>query len=208
MIITEIKRGKRGCYLVFGDEEYLMSVKAEVLIKSGIKVGKHVDEDTLAGIKKQSDFYRAKEKALNLLSYRGRSKKELKDRLSRDADEKSVDMALQKMESLGLINDESFAMQYAEELLLNKRVSLSLAKYKLREKGISDEIIEKVFLQFDINEEEQVLFLLRKKYLEKMQDEKSKTSVVRALMRRGYNLSTVKRAFSLLNDSIIEDETI
>lgn len=207
MVITEIKKGKRGNSLLFGDGQYLMSLKDEVLIKSGVKVGTHIDESVLNNIKKISEICKAKEKALNLLSYRGRSKKELKDRIARDTDEIYASLAVEKMESLGLINDVSFAEQYAQELLFNKRCSFSLTRYKLREKGISEEIIDSVLSKIDVNEDDQVLFLLNNKFYKKIKDEKSKKRVINTLSRLGYSWSVIKNAFSALDESVIEDET-
>ncbi len=206
MIITQIRRGRRGNSLLFCDGEYIVSLNTEVVLKNGIKVGMYVDEDILEDIKKKSDIRRAEEKALNLLAYRGRSKKELQDRLARDTDEVSASVAVEKMGKLGLVDDKAFAEQYAHELLYNKRLSLSATKYKLRARGISEEVIEELFCEINIDEQQQVLFLLKGKFHRKIGDEKSKNRVVNSLIRMGYGYGVIKKAFSILGEDALEDE--
>lgn len=208
MVITDIKKGKKSNIYLYVDGKYYLSLKDEILVKSGLKVGSCVDEEILYNLKKESGIYRAKEKAFNLLSYRNRSKKELKERLEREVDEKSADIAIKKVENLGLINDRSFAREYAIELLFNKRVSVSLVKYKLQFKGISDEIIEEILESLPVDEEKQVLYLLRNKFSYKMKDEEGIKRVISSIKRLGYNWDTIKRALSFYNDGITEDELI
>lgn len=206
MIITQIRRGRRGNSLLFCDGEYIVSLNTEVVLKNGIKVGMYVDEDILEDIKKKSDIRRAEEKALNLLAYRGRSKKELQDRLARDTDEVSASVAVEKMGKLGLVDDKAFAEQYAHELLYNKRLSLSATKYKLRARGISEEVMEELFSEINIDEQQQVVFLLKGKFHRKIGDEKSKNRVVNSLIRMGYGYGVIKKAFSILGEDALEDE--
>lgn len=208
MVITDIKKGKKSNIYLYVDGKYYLSLKDEILVKSGLKVGSCVDEEILYNLKKESGIYRAKEKAFNLLSYRNRSKKELKERLEREVDEKSADIAIKKVENLGLINDRSFAREYAIELLFNKRVSVPLVKYKLQFKGISDEIIEEILESLPVDEEKQVLYLLRNKFSYKMKDEEGIKRVISSIKRLGYNWDTIKRALSFYNDGITEDELI
>lgn len=206
MVITGIKKGRRGNSLLFCDGEYIVSLNTEVVLKNGIKVGMHIDEEILEDIKKKSDIRKAEEKALNLLTYRGRSKKELQDRLARDTDEASASLAVEKMDRLGLVDDKAFAEQYAHELLYNKRFSLSAVKYKLRARGISEEVIEELFSEVDIDEHQQVLFLLKGKFCRKIGDEKSKNRTINSLVRMGYGYGVIKKAFSILGENALEDE--
>ena len=218
MIITEIKKGRRGNYLLFSDSGYFMSLKAEILIKKGIKTGYNINENEIEEIKKENNLYKAKEKAFHLLSYRSRSQKELKDRIKKEAGENCAETVVKKMETLGLINDKVFARQYCGELFLNKKMAIAGVRYKLREKGIDDEIVEEVLKEFDINEEKQILSLLNGKFLKKMknentkgeniENEKGKNRVINSLSRLGYSWSTIKRALALFEEGIKEDDLI
>jgi Uncharacterized protein conserved in bacteria len=205
MIIKGIKTGKRGNSLLLFDENYneknFMSIKTEILIKNGLKVGDCLGEENLEELISESEIHKAKEKALNLLSYRGRSKKELKNRIAQKSNEAYADIAVKKMEDLGLINDKAFAKEYALELLHKRKFSISGAKYKLREKGIDNEIIEEALEEIDINEEQQALDVINKKFLKITADEKGKKRVMNVLIRLGYNQSVIKRAFAIYESS-------
>lgn len=207
MIVTDIKKGKNGNSLLFCDGRYLMAIKTEVILKNKIEVGFFIDDKIFNKIKDESDLCKAKEKAFNLLTYRNRSKKELRERLLRVTSETATELAIKKMETLGLVDDFTFASQYAKELF-NKRFSVLKVKYKLKEKGICSNIIEEVIADINVNEEKQILILLRSKFWGKFNDEKGKNRVINILNRMGYEFSVIKRAFSLYTEGIQEDELI
>lgn len=206
MVITQIKKGKRGNSFLFLDGEYFTSIKTEILIKNGIKAGETIDEAKLEKIKQESDLFKAQQKALNLLSYRARSKKELKDRIKRETCETYADLTVKKMESLGLVNDKNFAKDYANELFLRKKISILGVKYKLKEKGISEEIIDQVLNDINVDEEKQALVFLQKRFSGKINDEKSKSKAINALNRLGYSWETIKRAMFTFEEEIKEDD--
>ncbi len=200
MVIKEIKKDKRGNSLLRFDEDNLMKINTEIMLKNGIKAGDSLNDDELEKLQKESEIYKAKNKALNLLSYRSRSKKELKEKIQRESGEVYADIAVKKMENLGLLNDKIFAKDYAEELVFKKKFSISGAKYRLREKGIENEIIEEIFNNMEVNEKLQALDVINKRLLKKAVDEKSKNKVVNILVRLGYSWNTIKRAFELFEE--------
>lgn len=92
---------------------------------------------------------KAKEYAFKLLSYRGRSEKELKERLIKKGFSKAVaSSTVRKLKDSGLINDRSLAETLKREALSIKFLSQKGAKYFLHCRGISHEIINQV-LNYD-----------------------------------------------------------
>ena len=81
MIITGLKKSKRGNILIYADEKYFASIPDEVFIKQGFRVGGYIDEKILSVALTDINDYKAKERALNLLSFRAHSKKELEQKL-------------------------------------------------------------------------------------------------------------------------------
>ncbi len=93
-------------------------------------------------------------KAFDLLSRRAHSTKELRDKLyKRDYSKRDIDTVLAECERLGLLNDELFANDYAAELSGQGKGRFKV-KMKLRNKGLSDEHIEKALEKITDNEEE------------------------------------------------------
>ena len=143
MVITSIKKSKKGNILIYADNNYIASILPEVFLKSGLKVGSYIDEEILEKLNEEINLNKAKEKALRLLSFRAHSKQELKNKIQNSLGEKYAEKATEKMENLGLINDKEFAFTYAKELFLKKLYAVKRVKYELAKKGIENNIIEK-----------------------------------------------------------------
>ncbi len=194
MIITNIKFGKKGNVLIYADNEYLLSLPSETVVKSGFKIGSFIDDSIIKEILADSRAYKAKEKALRLLSFRAHSKKELENKIKRTMGEESAYVVAEKMEKLGLINDSEFAKSYAKELSSRKYYSINRIKYKLAEKGIEKSLISEVLCEVDIDEESNILKFLESKYAGKLNDEKHRRRAVAALQRLGYSWGQISLA--------------
>lgn len=198
MIITNLKFSKKGNVLIYADKDYLMSLSPEIFVKSKLKIGSYVDEDIIKEISADSNDYKAKEKALRLLSFRSHSKKELETKIKYSLDEKSAQEATQKMEELGLVNDTEFAKSYAKELSSRKYYSINRIKYELTQKGIEKLIISEVLDELNIDEESIISKFLENKYSGKLNDEKYRRRAISALQRLGYNWSQISSALNTI----------
>ena len=199
MIITNIKPSKKGNVLIYADNEYLISLSPEIFVKSKLKIGSYIDEDIIKEISADSNAYKAKEKAMRLLSFRSHSKKELETKIKRSLDEKSAHEAAQKMEELGLVNDREFAKSYAKELSSRKHYSVNRIKYTLVQKGIEKSIISEILEELGIDEEANLLTFLENKYSGKLNDEKYRRRAVSALQRLGYSWGQISSALNAIN---------
>lgn len=191
MLITAIEPRRRAMSALYLDGEFVMNLDTRTLIENRFDVGKDIDGDDLHEIIKLSNERRAKEKALWLISYRSHSKKELSDKIKRTCDEESASKAVERMEELGLVNDESFAEQYARKLIFGKHMSKSAAVYGLAQKGIDKELAHQVLDDIEVDEKEQIRTVIDKKY-RNICDEKIKRRAVAALQRLGYRHSDIR----------------
>jgi regulatory protein len=84
------------------------------------------------------------ERALNLLSYKPRSRAEMRARLMEKdwAEETVVDQALARLEELGYLNDGRFAANFANSRLTTNPIGRSRLRHDLRSKKLPFEIIE------------------------------------------------------------------
>ena len=191
MKITEIRPRRKGLSALFIDGEFAMALDTQTLLEQRIDVGKELDDEELHELITLSNERRAKEKALWLISYRSHSKKELRDKIRRTCDAEAADKAVERMEELGLVNDEDFARRYAEQLLYGKRLSKRAAFYELRRKGIDQATAEEVLAELDVDVHEQIRALIEKKY-RNINDEKIRRRAVAALQRLGYGWEDIK----------------
>ncbi len=191
MLITAVEPRRKALSALYIDGEFVMNLDTATLIENRFDVGKEIDDEDLHEIIKLSNEKRAKEKALWLISYRDHSKKELEDKIRRTCDEESAHKAVERMEELGLVNDETFAKHYANKLLFSKHMSKKTAVYELARKGIDKETAERILEEIEVSPEEQIRQIIEKKY-RNISDEKTKRRAVSALRRLGYRWDEIR----------------
>lgn len=203
MIITGIEPRKKGLSALYIDGEFAVKLDTKTILENRIKIGQSIDDEQLHELIKKSDLQRAKDKALWLISYRDHSGKELEDKISRTCDREAAKGAVERMEELGLINDESFARRYASQLYNNKRLAKSAVIYKLYEKGIDKELALEIAEELEPECESQIYAVIEKKYKNVLGDEKGRKRAVAGLQRLGYRYSDIKRVLEQLGDEEI-----
>lgn len=141
---------------------------------------------------KDTEKARARERALYLLGYRDHSKQELLSKLKRTNNEEASIYAVNRMEELGLINDEVYAKKLARDLIFRKKISGQRLKIEMFKKGIDKELIDQTIEEIDCNPEVQMRSILQKKYSQYQNDEKVKRRAISALQRLGYKWDDIK----------------
>ena len=165
MIITKLdKVGTKQVRLFFDEEKYCLLYYNEVR-RLGFHEKDEVGQQEFEELNKLL-LHRAKLKAMSLLKYQDRTRKELKDRLMRaEFPECITEGAIAYVESFGYINDEEYVRRYMEYKAGTKsRIQI---KMDLRKKGIGTEILERIFDEYEYEEddvlEEQVQKRIRQK---------------------------------------------
>lgn len=201
MRVTEIRARRKQLSALYLDGEYAVSIDTKTLLEQRVDVGSELDDEDLRELISLSDENRAKEKALRLISYRSHSKKELTDKIRRTATDEAAQKAADRMEELGLVNDEDFARRYAEQLLTIKHMSKRAAAMELQRKGIDRDMIEETLGKIEVDPREQITEFLSKKY-KNLDDEKIKRRAIAALRRLGYGWEDIRGVL----DEITEGE--
>ncbi|MEE1055944.1 MAG: regulatory protein RecX [Acutalibacteraceae bacterium] len=197
MLITAVEPRKKSMSAVYIDGEFAMNLDTMTLLENRIKAGVEITDEELYSLIQKSDAHRAKERALNLITYRDHSKKELTEKIKRTCSEDATQQVVQHMEELGLIDDENFARKYANELLRKKHMSPKAIQYKLREKGISPETIEIIKEELEFDSYKEIRAVLDKKYSDYADDEKVKKRAIAALQRLGWSWNDIKCAMEV-----------
>ena len=190
------------------DGEYIATVNADYWFTCGIKSGSEVTPEQLEELLTESARRKMMNKALDLLSLRDYSRRELSDKLVTKAwekkEQKDMDLGSLKqqasdicdrLEELGLLNEERFARSYVDELIRRKHLSKSGLRTALIQKGVQRDIIETVLEAVDVDPVEQIRELLATKFKNRdLTDEKQKTRTVNALLRLGYRYNEIHAA--------------
>ena len=104
-----------------------------------------------------------------------------------------------------LLNDEEYARILANDLIERKKYSLKRVKQELSFRGISREIVENTVDSLDNDAENRIILVIKKKYINKLNDEKGRKRAIDGLMRLGYSYSEIKSALNTLSE-FDEDE--
>ncbi len=202
MTITAIEPKKKGLCALYIDGEFVTKVDTETVLSLRVDVGDEISDEKLHELITRSDTKRAKDKAMWLISYRDHSKHELIEKVSKYSSFDAAIKAVERLEELGLVNDENYARRYATDLLNLKRMSPKGAVRKLIEKGIDKELARDTVDSLECDVENNIQTIIEKKYAHTLGEEKGKRRCVNALMRLGYSYSDIK---SVLNNYIDED---
>ena len=160
MIITKLdKVGTKQVRLFFDEEKYCLLYYNEIR-RLGFHEQDEIGQEEFEELNKLL-LHRAKLKAMSLLKYQDRTKKELKERLMRA----EFPEFIAYVESFGYINDEEYVRRYMEYKSGSK--SKIQIKMDLRKKGITAETLERAFEEYEYEEddilEEQVKKRIRQK---------------------------------------------
>lgn len=193
----------------------------EIVLESGKKVfvnemivsdfrlfeGKEITPAELCSITSADIARKAKKRALYLLGERAFCREELLSKLEKSYGAEVAENAVCYVEELGYINDEDYAAKYAEYLIKRKKHGVYRAKQEMLRKGLSRELCENALAEFTEDElDEELLWLIRKKYIEKIADFDGRRRTVAALVRRGYDFSSVKRCIARCLEDFDDEE--
>ena len=205
MIITDIQPRRKRLSQLFIDGEAAVKVDTETWLRSGLAVGDDIDDERLHQLLQDSAAHRAHEKALYLLEHRAHSKKELADKIARaEFDRDAANAAADRMEELGLVDDEQYARRLAQELFERRKFGARRVRQELQQKGIDAGIISLVLEEFSPETDEnaeKIRDIVERKYPTAWEDEKVRRRAVAALQRYGYKLDDI---FAVLREDPFE----
>lgn len=209
--IIEVRqeRGHQVCLVLDGAED--VRIDRRVWEESSCGIGSSLSEEGLEALLARSRRTRAKEKALFLLSRRDYSKKELFDRLSRERgrrhperDEAAAE-TVQRMEELGLVDDEAYAARLAGEYI-RRLYPRRRAVQELCGRGIGRELAEAAVDGMGTADADLALALLRKKYYNKLRDADGRRRIAAALARQGFSYEDIRYAFAQAEADLPEED--
>ena len=140
----------------------------------------------------QGEYEKAKAKALTLLSYKEYTSGELTKRLQQTVSQEAAEQAVERMISLGFINDEDYAQRYAGKLAA-KGFGEWRIRMEMRRKGLDPDTID---FTLEADPVERAREVLEKKYPLWQEDERVKRRAYGALARRGFRPEEIRQAMA------------
>ncbi len=202
-----VKEGKANKIHIYVDEEYRATVDSDYWYSEKYRNYKEINEDELTELLDSVSFRRAYNKGLDLLSRRPYGTKELIKKLCEKGHENEAsEKACERLSELGLLNDEEYARILSNDLMERKNYSIKRVKQELAYRGISREIIENTVDTLDNDAENRIILVIKKKYLNKLNDEKGRKRTIDGLMRLGFSYSDIKSALRKVSEFTEEED--
>jgi len=142
-------------------------------------------------------------KAYFFLKFRPRSEKEVRDYLYKKIKTKhwsqdDAEKIIEELKEEELINDQKFVDWFVRNRTTLKPKGQRLLVRELKQKGISDELIEKYFSENTVDEEGLALKILEKRWsrYRNLDSRKRFEKVISFLLRRGFSYDLAKKTIA------------
>lgn len=206
MRITEVKRLRRSLYQLYLDGAEGPQVDVQTWDMSGYREGGDIPEAALETLLRDSQYNRARSKALYLLGLREYGQAELTRKLAQEASPAVAAAVTARLAEVGLIDDRRYAMAMARSMSEYKRYPRRRIAQELQRRGIARELAEEAAQSVENDDFQQALALLEKKYYNKMATPEDRRRVMAALARRGFPYGAVRAAMEAFSQSAEETD--
>jgi regulatory protein len=195
-LITAIEpqknRGNRRS--VFVDGEFVAGVHEDIVMNLGLAVGQAVDTHRLGELLRAETVRKARERALGLISYRDRSKDEVRRRLvGSDFPEDVVLEVVEQLSNVELLDDDKFSRDWVKARTQSKPMGRARLSSELRSRGVDKETVENALSCLDETAEYRLAHELAVRRLDKMDrgDPSLRKKLASFLARRGFGWGIV-----------------
>jgi len=203
LTVTKLEQQKKnpGRVNVYLNGEFAFGISRTVA--PWLEEGKEVSQQYINDLQNQDKIESGYQRALNFLSYRNRSEKEIRLNLQKhELSAEIIDLVLDKLRQKSLINDHEFSLEWVENRSRFKPRGKRALSSELFQKGIEQGIIDDVLK--DLDEEALALELARKKLskLEGLDQFAFQKKMYGYLSRRGFSYGICKDIISTLMEEL------
>ena len=199
MKILKITKGKSGDVVVFLDNDEKLFLAYEVLLKNGLRKGDEISEDLFSYLVTENQKF-IKKRALSLLARRMHSVSELRIKLLQKKYKKElIEEVLKGLTESKILDDQKFALLFAEEKSGGKSWGKSKIKAELIKRGISRDTIDDILSNFasDLDDFQMALELGRKKLrlisAKKPDSRKASQKIMSYLYNKGFDFEICRQ---------------
>jgi len=192
MILKKIDRTKAGKTVAVFADESCVPTSAGALAAMFLFEGKDLDEEQITAFRELSERFLCRDYALDAVSRRRMSEKELREKLSRKGWEATAaDYAVEWLRERGYIDDEYYAGALARHYG-GKGYGAGRVRAELSRRGVSREYWDDAMEELPDSAEALDRFIAAK--LKNPEDRDEVRKVTAALCRRGYGWEEIRSA--------------
>lgn len=193
MLIKSIVKYKGSTYEVSFLDYDSIYLNSETILQFGLTSNMDISLERLNQVVYADTLRKARERALYLLDYKDYSYIQLYEKLEVTYPQDICLDVLSKLVELGIINDNRYAKNLAERLILVKKYGSYRAIRELTLKGIDKDLAEEVVSYYDDTQLERLEDLINSKYSRYLVDDKGLNKVKNALVRLGYSYDLINQ---------------
>jgi regulatory protein len=173
-----------------------------------LRKGQQLTESEIDELRQKDAVVKAVDYAANLLSYRPRSTKEIRERLLKHSfNDVVADAAIEKLLGLGYLDDRAFARFWIEDRNRFKPLGRRALSFELRNKGIEQAIIQELLEEIvDESDGAYEAALKRVRQMRGTTKREFKQKIGAFLQRRGFGYEAVNGALTQLIQELADDD--
>lgn len=207
-VVTAMHERRPGSsrFVVAIDGTIAATVSAELIGQLGLRVGRRIDEVEAVQLSRAAARLEVFDKAVELLSVRARSVRDLEGRLRRaGAERDAIAGALERLQTLGFLDDSTYARQLARSRVLSGGVSKRHIVLELQKRGVArdvaDAAIAETLADVDLDEDAAARAAAEKRWrtLASLDAETRRRRLYAYLARRGYSPDVIARTLRELS---------
>ena len=204
MIITALRRISADRFTVALEDGSEIKSSLGVVTDRRLFTGKVLDEEELAALRRDSSRSLARDKALELISRRPMSRKEVREKLlQKGADEDAAEYSADWLQEHGFLNDESYAAAVARHYAA-KGYGAGRVRSELGRRGVDRELWDGALEQMPAADEKLHKFIAAR--LKDPEDREQLRKIGAALFRRGYSWEEIRTALRRYSDEFLEED--
>lgn len=202
----EVQKNNSRRYNVYLDEEFAFGTDEENLVKFGLHKGQELTEDEVDKIFEESELFKLYRRALDFLSYRPRSIKEVRDYLLKKitdyqlptTDYEDQELVLRsitnRLQEVGYLNNKVFVEWWIRQRTeSSKPRGFYYIRSELYEKGIDGKLFEQIWQEMKVDEEKLCSKAAQKRAgHHDLKDLKERKKLFDYLLRHGFNYEVVR----------------
>ena len=143
IIDIQVQKRRKNRRSIFLDDGSVFGISEDVLFSIPVHIGDTLTDQQLDEILGADSQQKILDVALNLLSFRMRSKAELMRRLKRkNFNEDGIYAVMKKLETKGYIDDQKFALVFAREKVRRKLIGPVALRSEFSVHGLDPDIVE------------------------------------------------------------------
>lgn len=202
-IITKIEAQKKDKNRVniYVNDEFFLAIFTELVYEFNLKKGMLIEKEHLKEILDKEMYVKAKNKALNILSKADQSERKIREKLSNEFEEYTINEVIDFLKSNKFIDDELLASKIVNTNINLNKCGKNKIRQNLYNKGINSESISEALCEIDENIEfENAMYLAKKRYQRVKNEDKRKIyqKISQHLAYKGFNYDIIKKVLNKL----------